>query len=111
MSGAWVTWAADIRTRPDITDLEGKLDQTIYRLWQHRDVDDAYYEHDPDRYVVTFVVRIRYGITEVIVRQLAYRALHDALQWTGFALPHGWTTAQPHAWLRFTAWPQAFTWR
>jgi hypothetical protein len=111
MSGCWVTWQADIRTRPDIADVGPELDRAIYLLWQHRDVNDAYYEHDPSRHIVTFMVRVRYGITEVITRRLASDALRQSLQRTGFALPRGRAIAQPYAWLRFTPWPQAFTWR
>jgi hypothetical protein len=112
MSGCWVTWQADIRTRPDITDIETDLDQAIYLLWQHRDVNDAYHRYDPATHTVTFDVRVRYGISEVLVRRLASTALRQALRGTGFAVAGLWPTSPDAiARLRFTPWPQAFTWR
>lgn len=110
MSGCWITWEADITSRLNPTDLAAALDQAIYQLWQHRDIADGYHEHDPGRHVVTFTIRVRYVIAPLLATLVAERAIYDALRWTGFGVPRGWSTAHPHAWVRLTRRPRAFSW-
>jgi len=111
MSGCWVTWPAVITIRSDILDIEPYLKQGVSALREHRDVVDAFYEFQPPSGTVSFVLRVRYGITEVIAKRQAADALHENLPWAGFASSR-WRRVGPTpvAWLRFAWWPTDFRW-
>jgi hypothetical protein len=111
MSGCWVTWPAEIRTRPDIADIGPYLAHAVAALREHRDVEDAAYEYLPGSGVVNFVLRVRWGITEVVAKRQASDALHDRLPAAGFDTARSGPTWQaPVAWLRFDWWPSSFKW-
>ena len=68
MSGAWVTWPADVLTWPGVTDITPHLDAAVEALRWHRDIDDARYDYTPGARTVTFHLLVHYGITETPVR-------------------------------------------
>jgi hypothetical protein len=47
VTGAWVTWSADLLTWPGIDDITENLDQAVEALCWERDVDDACYVYTP----------------------------------------------------------------
>lgn len=111
MTGCWVTWSADITTRPDIVDITPYLASGVTALRQHRDVDEATYEHVPASRVVSFTMRVRWGITEVVAKRQASDALHSQLPRAGFDTRRsGPGTQPPVAWLHFDWWPSSFHW-
>jgi hypothetical protein len=108
MNGPWVTWQAEIRTRPDVADIEPYLAHAMAAL---RDVEDCRYEYDARLHVVSFVVHVRWTISEVIAKRQASAALHDRLPAAGFDTARSAPMFQmPIAWLRFDWWPSSVTW-
>jgi hypothetical protein len=111
MSGCWVSWRAEIRTRPDIADIRPYLAQAIAALRQHHDIEDARCEYDPHRHRVRFVLCVRWTISKVIAKCEASAALHDRLPTAGFDTGRAGPTWQtPFAWLRFDWWPTSINW-
>jgi hypothetical protein len=45
VTGAWVTWPAELLTRPDITDITTHLDEAMAALRWHPDIVDARYQY------------------------------------------------------------------
>ena len=111
MSGCRVTWQAEIRTRPDISDPRPYLAQGVAALREHRNVEDARYEYDADLHVVSFVIDVHWTISRVIAKCQAASALHDRLPAVGFDTARSAPMFQmPVAWLRFDWWPSSFSW-
>jgi hypothetical protein len=111
MTGCWVSWSADITTPPGISDLGPYLPRAAAALKEHRDVDDATYQYLPGSATVTFVLRVHWGITEVVAKRQASDALHDQLPLAGFDTRRSGPPFQPPvAWLHFDWWPSSFQW-
>lgn len=111
MTGCWVTWSAEIATGPDIGDIEPHLARGAAALREHRDVEDATYEYLPGSGVVSFILHVRWGITEVVAKRQASDALHSQLPAAGFDTRRSGPMFQPPvAWLRFDWWPSSFRW-
>lgn len=109
MSGAWVTWPAEVPTWPGVTDITPNLDAAVEALRWHRDIDDATHDYTPGAATVTFRLLVRYGITETPVRGYARNALHRHLPPVGLGLGRD---IGDHiiATLRFPYWPTHFQW-
>jgi hypothetical protein len=111
MSGCWVTWPAEIRPSRDAGDLRPFLDRASTVLTHHRYIAEARYQYDPTEAVVRFILRVRYGVTPVLVQAEAFAALISALPTAGFATKYAGPAApRPIAWLELTPWPTAFRW-
>lgn len=110
MSGAWVTWTADVLTWPGVDDITPNLEHAVEALRQERDIDDASYDYTPGASTVTLHVRIRYGITEVIVKRFAHDALRACLPPTGLGTNNRHVGPHMRATLRFSWWPESFRW-
>lgn len=109
MTGCWVTWQADLRTRPNVPDPLRHLEHAVQMLRQHRYVDDASFDYEPRLGSVRFSLLIPWGITEVVVKRYAIDALHDSLPYAGFDTRRA-APAQPVGWLQFDWWPDSFQW-
>jgi hypothetical protein len=59
VTGAWVTWPADVLTRPDIADITPHLDAAVEALRWHRDIIDATYDYTPGARTVTLRLLVR----------------------------------------------------
>jgi hypothetical protein len=58
---------------------------------------------------VSFILRVRYGISEIFVRRQALDALNECLPALGLATSQR-RVVFPVAWLQFTRWPSDFKW-
>jgi hypothetical protein len=106
MRSCRVTWRAEIRTRPDISDPRPYLAHGASALREHRYIEDARYEYDPHLHVVSFVLDVRWTISVIVAKCQAACALHDRLPAAGFDTARSAPMFQmPVAWLRFDWWP------
>ena len=110
MSGARVTWSAEVLTWPGVTDITSNLDQAVADLRWSRDIDDIGYDYTPGAGTVTFRLLVRYGITEVVVKGYAEAALWHCLPPAGLGLSGRDVGGHMVANLRFRRWPDAFQW-
>lgn len=110
MSGAWVTWTADVLTFPGITDVTPNLDRAVTALTWSRDIDAATYDYAPGAHTVAFRLHVRYGITEIPVKGWAQAALRDCLPAVGLGLDTSHVGPHMAARLRFRPWPDDFDW-
>jgi hypothetical protein len=110
VSGAWVTWPADVLTWPGVTDITPQLDQAIAALRWHRDIADGRYDYTAAASAVTFHLRVRWGITEVPTKGYASAALHQCLPPVGLGLHRRDVGGHIVATLRLAWWPTDFDW-
>ena len=75
MSGCWVVWQAEVRSRPDVGDIGPHLDRAASLLRGDRRLTDAFHEQDARTSTVTFNLRVRDGLSERTVERDAYAAL------------------------------------
>lgn len=110
MTGAWVTWSADVLTWPGVDDITNNLDDAVRALCRERDVEDAIYEYTPGAGTVTFHVLVRWGITEVVAKRQAHDALRACLPPVGLGTNNRHVGPHMRATLRFSWWPESFRW-
>jgi hypothetical protein len=106
VTGAWVTWPAEVLTWPGVTDITPQLDQAVEALRWHRDIVDAGYHYTPGAPTVALGLWVRWGITEVPTKGYARAALNRCLPPVGLGL--GRRDVGPHivATLRLDWWPR-----
>jgi hypothetical protein len=101
----WMTFIADIRTRPDITDVHGHLAHGVQAVRAHPEVADAAYRYDATTHTVAFDVLVGRPVTVPYDVITMHRALLDSLEHAGF----GDTNLPAHSpvpvRLRFPRWP------
>ena len=108
MSGAWVTWPADLATWPGVTDITPQLDAAVDALRWHRDIADATYDYTPGAHTVTLRLLVRWRITEVPTKGYAHAALHQCLPPVGLGLGRQNVGGHIVASLRLDWWPSEF---
>lgn len=110
MSGAWVTWPADVLTRPDVSDITPHLDAAMEALRWHRDIADAGYDYTPGARTVTLRLLVRWGITEVPTKGYAQAALRQCLPPVGLGVGRRDVGGHIVATLKLDWWPSDFDW-
>jgi hypothetical protein len=101
-----MTFAAEVRTRPDVTDVNACLVRGVQSLRAHAAIADATYQHDQRTHTVSFSVQLVYPIAPHVDAITGHRALHEALEQAGF----GDTSLPPYSpvpvRLRIASWPE-----
>lgn len=107
MAGYWMTFTADIRTRPDATDIDAHLADGIRALRAHPEIADAAYRHDQWTHTVAFDVQLSYPVHlhHDVIR--IHRALHESLERAGFGDTSLPAYSPVPVRLRFGSWPDA----
>jgi hypothetical protein len=84
MNDGWMTFRADIRTRPDVAEVGPYLTHGVRAVRAHPDIADATCEHDPTTLTVRFHVQLHHSGFIHHDALTAHRALHEALEQAGF---------------------------
>ena len=108
MSGYSITLTADVRTRPDVTDVSRHIARGLEVLRTHPDVENATHRHDAHMHRVTFQMKLRQRLTPDLAARRAVAALHDALESVGISTSrHGAAGALPLVQVRLPHWPDS----
>jgi hypothetical protein len=111
MTGAWVSWSADVLTWPGVDDITTNLDRAVEAMSWQDDVYESRYDYTPGDRTVTFHILVRWGITEVVAKRQAIDALRASLPPAGLGMNGRHVGPHIVATLRFSWWPDAFRWR
>lgn len=105
MRGYWMSFIADIRTRPDVTDVQSHLAHGLRAVLAHPDVADAAYRHNPISHTVEFQVLVGYPVDLPYDVISMHRALLDSLERAGFGDTNLPAYSPVPVRLRFSSWP------
>jgi hypothetical protein len=93
--GYWVTWEADVRTRPDAGDAVSYLRHGLKALRDHPEVASATCRYRRNEARVAFGVHIGHALTPDFAMVRAGVALRESLQRAGFGIPDPPSYAAP----------------
>lgn len=105
MSAYSMRFSADIRTRPDVTDVDAHLARGVQAVRAHPQVASATFEHGPNAHRVSFDIQLRFPIAPQVDAVTAHRALHDSLERAGFGDTRLPPSSEVPVRLRIDSWP------
>lgn len=105
MNGEWMTFLAEVLSRPHVTDVGPYLAHGLQRVQAHREIAAASFEHDPTTHTVRFHVQLHYPIAPHIDALTGHRALHESLERAGFGDTSLPAYAPVPVRLRIGSWP------